>query len=505
MKIAFNVYSRKQRWKFFLLGFAVLIVGASLWYTDVIVRKIARDERVKVALWADAVQKRASLVKYTEEFFEEIKKEEKNRVQIWASAYHKIFAAGLDEDITFYSEIVLGNKTIPVILVDGNDNIITSANLDGKYSHFTKFDGRLKAFFSEYAPIPFTVEKNTEYIYYTDSKLFTELRDVLDDLIESFISEVVINSANVPVIITDSTKSKIIAYGNIEDTDISDPNFSKRLISKMTEKNPSIIINLPGHGTCFVYYTNSALLTQLRYYPPAQLFVIAIFLVIAYLLFSTARNAEQNQVWVGMSKETAHQLGTPLSSLIAWVEILKMKNIDDETITEISKDIKRLENITERFSKIGSPPNLTQLNIIEIIHDVVEYMKTRTSNKVKFKVYPELNAEINIKINANLFEWVIENIIKNAVDAMDGEGIVSVLVQEHKNVVFVDITDTGKGIPKSKFKSIFNPGFTSKKRGWGLGLSLSKRIIENYHKGKLYVKSSALNKGTTFRIMLKNE
>ncbi|MBS4012514.1 MAG: HAMP domain-containing histidine kinase [Bacteroidetes bacterium] len=504
MKIAFNVYSRKQRWKFFLLGFAVVIVGASLWYTDVVVRKIARDESVKVAMWADAVQKRASLVKYTEEFFEEIKKEEKNRVQIWASAYHKIFAAALDEDITFYSEIVLGNKTIPVILVDENENIITSANLDSKYSHFTKFDGKLKAFFSEYSPIPFTVEKNTEYIYYNDSRLFTELRDVLDDIIESFISEVVINSANVPVIITDSTKTKIIAHGNIEDMDISDPDFSKKLISRMTDKNPSIIINLPGHGTCYVYYTNSALLKQLRYYPPAQLFVIAIFLVISYLLFSTARNAEQNQVWVGMSKETAHQLGTPLSSLMAWVEILKMRNIDKETINEISKDIRRLENITERFSKIGSPPNLTELNIVEVIHEVVEYMKTRTSKKVKFKVYPELNTVINVKLNSNLFEWVIENIIKNAVDAMDGEGVLSILVQEHKTQVFVDITDTGKGIHKSKFKSIFQPGYTSKKRGWGLGLSLSKRIIENYHKGRLFVKSSGIKKGTTFRIVLRN-
>jgi two-component system, sporulation sensor kinase D len=504
MKFSFNIYTKKQRWKFFLLGFAVLIVGVSLWYTDVIVRKIARDEMEKVALWADAVEKRASLVKYTEEFFKEIQKEEKNRVQLWASAYKKIFAASLDEDITFYSEIVLGNTTIPVILVDAEDNIVTSMNLGKKYEGFEKFDGKLREFFSEYPPIPFTVEKQTEYIYYHDSRLFTELRDVLDDLIESFISEVVINSANLPVIITDSTKTQLIAHGNIDEENLADSINAQKLISKMSEKNASIVINLPGHGTCYVYYTNSFLLTQLRYYPPAQLIVITIFLIISYLLFSTSRNAEQNLVWVGMSKETAHQLGTPLSSLMAWVEILKMKNIDEETINEISKDIKRLENITERFSKIGSPPNLVKVNLVELVHEVVGYMKNRTSNKVKFKIYPETNMVISARLNANLFEWVIENIIKNAVDAMDGEGLLSILVQEHKSQIFVDITDTGKGILKSNFKSIFQPGYTSKKRGWGLGLSLSKRIIENYHKGRLFVKSSGLKKGTTFRIVLRN-
>ncbi|MFW5793096.1 MAG: sensor histidine kinase [Bacteroidota bacterium] len=503
MRFSFKVYSKKQRWKFFLLGFAALIIAASLWYTDIIVGKIAREEREKVALWADAVQKRASLVKYTEEFFNEIKKEEKNRVQTWASAYRVIFEAELDEDITFFSEIVLGNTTIPVILVDDNDNIVTSMNLDPEFEHYSKFEGELKQAFSDYKPIPFSYDEKTEYIYYQDSRLFTELRDVLDDLIESFISEIVINSANVPVIITDSTKTKIIAHGNIDDIYFFDPKNSQEVIQKMSDNNPAIIIEIPGHGMCYVFYTNSFLLTQLRYYPPAQLIVIAIFLLIAYLLFSTARNAEQNQVWVGMSKETAHQLGTPLSSLLAWVEILKLKDIDEDIIKEISKDIKRLEDITERFSKIGSPPKLIDTNVVALIYDVIDYMKTRTSRKIKFKVVPDEDSSIMVNLNTNLFQWVIENIIKNAVDAMDGIGQISFHIQETDNRVIIDIADTGKGILKGNYKTVFSPGFTSKKRGWGLGLSLSKRIIENYHRGKLFVKHSSLNKGTTFRILLK--
>ncbi len=503
MRFSFSVYSRKQRWKYFLLGFAAVIIIASLWYTNIIVTKIAREERKKVALWADAVQKRASLVKYTEEFFNEIKEEEKNRVQIWAAAYRKIFEAELDEDITFYSEIVLGNTTIPVVLVDENNNVITSMNLDEKYSDYKKFEGELKSLFSDYNPIPFTVDNKTEYIYYQDSRLFTELRAVLDDLIESFISEVVINSANVPVIITDSAQTKIIAHGNIDDVYFFDTPNTKKVIEKMSGKNPAILIDIPGHGNCYVFYTNSFLLTQLRYYPPAQLLVIAIFLVIAYLLFSTARNAEQNQVWVGMSKETAHQLGTPLSSLIAWIEILKMKNVDEKTIKEITKDVKRLENITERFSKIGSPPKLVFVNVVELIYEVVDYMKTRTSKKINFKIYPSRQTEIMAHLNNNLFEWVVENIIKNAVDAMEGAGTITISVGQDDKHAKIDISDTGKGMLKSNFKLVFNPGYTSKKRGWGLGLSLSKRIIENYHKGKLFVKDSSINKGTTFRIILK--
>jgi two-component system, sporulation sensor kinase D len=251
-----------------------------------------------------------------------------------------------------------------------------------------------------------------------------------------------------------------------------------------------------------VFYTHSFLLTQLRYYPVAQLLAIGIFLIVAYILFSTARNVEQNQVWVGMSKETAHQLGTPISSLMAWLELLKMQGVEESIINEIQKDVSRLENITERFSKIGSEPKLTMYPLADIINESVDYMKTRSSDKVQFFVNDHCENSCTVSINKNLFEWVLENLFKNSIDAMHGAGIISVDIYENTSRIYVDVSDTGKGISKSHFKTVFNPGFTSKKRGWGLGLSLSKRIIQNYHKGKIFVKNSSAS-GTTFRIALR--
>jgi signal transduction histidine kinase len=304
------------------------------------------------------------------------------------------------------------------------------------------------------------------------------------------------------VLVVDSTRRQLIDYGNINGLDWGDPNAVASLVQSMSEKNPPITIELPTYGQAYVYYTNSFLVTQLRYYPIAQLMVIGVFLLVAYILFSLARNAEQNMVWVGMSKETAHQLGTPLSSLIGWVELLKAKGVDDETISEIQKDVNRLENITERFSKIGSAPSLVQQDLVATVREMVQYMKTRTSSKVHMVVVSS-DPEILVPFNHNLFGWVVENIVKNAVDAMDGKGDIALKLTNGDTQVILDISDTGKGIPPSKFKAIFKTGYTNKKRGWGLGLSLSKRIIESYHKGRLYVKESVPGRGTTFRIILR--
>jgi signal transduction histidine kinase len=228
---------------------------------------------------------------------------------------------------------------------------------------------------------------------------------------------------------------------------------------------------------------------------------IGLFLLIAYILFSTARKAEQDQVWVGMSKETAHQLGTPLSSLMAWNEHLRGIGVDENIVDEMQRDVKRLHTITERFSKIGSQPTLTTENVNEILKDSLEYLKSRTSKNVHYHLdIPEQN--IQVQLCVPLFEWVIENLCKNAVDAMDGKGEIFVTLKDVPEALYIDIRDTGKGIAKTKFKTVFEPGFTTKQRGWGLGLSLCKRIIENYHEGKIFVQDSEVNKGTTFRIEL---
>jgi signal transduction histidine kinase len=313
------------------------------------------------------------------------------------------------------------------------------------------------------------------------------------------------NAVSVPVIITDSTRENILVSGNLEGSNTSDSAFLVRTLDEMASENDPIEIVLTGNETRYIFYKSSSLQIQLRIYPYVMFGVIGVFLLIAYLLFSSSRRSEQDRVWVGMSKETAHQLGTPLSSMIAWLELLKLKGVEDEALDEIQKDIDRLENITDRFSKIGSPPSLDPVNIVDVVYNSTEYIKTRTSKKITYDIIVPGNKPIIANVNAHLFSWVIENLIKNAIDAMSGQGKVTISLYEEKTQVIIDISDTGKGIPKAHFKAVFNPGFTSKKRGWGLGLSLSRRIIRDYHRGKIYVKHSYPHKDTTFRIILRKE
>jgi len=324
----------------------------------------------------------------------------------------------------------------------------------------------------------------------------------MDDLIKSFISEVAVNSASVPVIVTDSSKQNLIAAGNIDTLKIKDKKYLQTTIEAMASQNQPIEVEFGDGSKSYIFYQQSTLLTQLTYYPYVMFAIIGLFLLVAYLLFSTSRRVEQNQVWVGMAKETAHQLGTPLSSLIAWLEYLKSKGLDAETSSEIEKDVKRLETITERFSKIGSVPALDYVDLIEVLKDSINYMKLRTSKNVAFTINAGDNEEVMAQLNIPLFEWVIENLIRNAVDAMNGQGAINITLSDQTQFVYIDVTDTGKGIPKSKYKTVFEPGYTTKQRGWGLGLSLTKRIIENYHSGKIFVKHSETGKGTTFRIVL---
>lgn len=261
-----------------------------------------------------------------------------------------------------------------------------------------------------------------------------------------------------------------------------------------------------GYEELKAYYKDSFILTQLRFFPFIQLGVVALFILAAYVAFSSARRAEQDQVWVGMAKETAHQLGTPISSLMAWVELIKSRfdAEDDPLVAEMENDIHRLEIITDRFSKIGSKPILEDHVVFLVIKNFVAYFKVRTSDKVKFIITGD--NQVRAMLSIPLFDWVIENLLKNAANAIENEGTITINIIEHlaKEEVFIDVTDTGRGIPRSKFDTVFQPGYTTRKRGWGLGLSLTKRMVENYHSGQIFVKDSELGKGTTFRIILKS-
>ena len=343
-------------------------------------------------------------------------------------------------------------------------------------------------------------------MYYKDSKFFQELKEVLNNYISSFMEEVALNSSSVPVIITDSTRRNVIQFGNLNDIRMSDPVYVRQKLEEMERENTPIKVTFGDQGTSYIFYKDSDLLTIMRFFPLAQILIIAVFFVVAYLLFSYSRKSEQNRVWAGMAKETAHQIGTPLSSIMAWMELLKLgEGTADQAADEIEKDIRRLEVITERFSKIGSVPRLEQNNIVQIIYDSVAYLKPRSPKKISYLIDVSEDVEIFIPVNGSLFSWVIENVCKNAIDAMGGVGTILININEEPKHIFIDVSDTGRGISRAEQRDIFNPGYTSKKRGWGLGLSLSKRIIRDYHKGKIFVKSSTVGTGTTFRIIMRKK
>jgi two-component system, sporulation sensor kinase D len=339
--------------------------------------------------------------------------------------------------------------------------------------------------------------------------------EIFEDARYADVLNMIKESSKVPVILTDTTGTKIQAYLRLDSTKTNymnaesnatfDPAYFQRELRRMKEQHAPLPINYMGEKM-LVYYKDSFILTQLRYFPYIQLGVIALFLITAYVAFSSARKAEQDQVWVGMAKETAHQLGTPISSLMAWVELMKSRfNAEnDPLIEEMENDIRRLEVITDRFSKIGSKPILEDHVVFLVISNFIDYFKLRTSDKITFKITGD--DQVRALLNVPLFDWVTENLLKNAANAISNEGTITVNIIENlaKEEVFIDVTDTGKGIPRSKFEAVFQPGYTTRKRGWGLGLSLTKRIIHNYHSGQIFVKESELGKGTTFRIVLKS-
>ena len=393
-----DIYAKKQKWKFALIGFAILIGISSLFVTNMLVKELKLEERKKIELWAAATNQ---LVNLTGE-----------------------------GDFSLAIKVISENNNIPVILVDDCDTILESRN----FEIYTKVD------------------------------------------------------------------SFFFSIGVLSPNEIT-PEFLRKELTSIKE-NGETPIEVPIIGdTQWIYYKDSVLLNRLRFYPIYQLGFIGIFMFIAYFIFSSSRRSEQTQVWAGMAKETAHQLGTPLSSLMAWLELLKSKEGMKEMVVEMEKDIIRLETITARFSKIGSKPNLETINIIELLKESTNYLKSRFPEKVNIKMNFE-KEEVLVPVSQVLLNWVIENICKNAVDAIKGKGEIEVSVIEEKTHVLINISDNGEGINRSILKNIFKPGVTSKKRGWGLGLSLSKRIVEQYHKGSLFVMQSEKGVGTTFTIKL---
>jgi signal transduction histidine kinase len=310
----------------------------------------------------------------------------------------------------------------------------------------------------------------------------------------------IIQESNIPIIVTE--KDSIINTNNIDPDILKDKVRLYAFLQKLKNQNEPIIMQISEKQTHQLYYGDSSLLNKLKYYPIALILIIVLFGGVVYNFYRSTKMATQNKLWAGMAKETAHQIGTPLSSLIGWLEIMKADNVDETTIAEIEKDINRLQTITDRFSKIGSEPVLERLNIIEETEQSFDYLKSRFSKQVEFS-FKAPKKPIMVSLNPILHSWTVENLVKNAIDAMKGKGKISVVIENDNNLVKILVTDTGSGIPKKQFNSVFEPGFTTKKRGWGLGLSLTKRIVEEYHKGKIKVLHSEIGKGTTMLISFK--
>ena len=355
-------------------------------------------------------------------------------------------------------------------------------------------------------------ERTRAEVWAMSNKNIIEISDINDDYITFIYS--IRDSLEVPAIVTD-TRDSILYYRGldttktnfkIESTQIYDPAYFRSQLAEMKKQHRPIELLKADGEKWLVYYKDSQLLTQLRVFPSIQLSVIAIFLLIAYMVFNSSRRSEQNLVWVGMAKETAHQLGTPISALMAWIELIKSKfNAEnDPLVLEMETDVKRLEMVADRFSKIGSKPILESHNVYQVIEEYVNYFKVRASDKITFSVSGDDSVEA--LMNVPLFDWVLENLLKNSANAIQGQGSIEICITENlaKEQVFIDVIDSGKGIPRLKFETIFQPGYTTRKRGWGLGLSLSKRIIDNYHKGQIFVKDSEPGKATTIRIILKS-
>ena len=501
-----SIYIRKRIWKVLLLAGAAVIVFLSLFYTQQLVDKLKADEKARISLWAQAIQKKAALVKFTTDIILQTADQEKDKAALFARCMQELQKDACD--YSFVVDVLSNNKTVPVILVDDNGRM-TPRNLPDstREGDTTYIREQLNEMKKIHPPIVFEyVRGKKQFVYYKNSLLYEFTREVFERNIKSFITEVADNTAAVPAILMSipqvpSEKSRVISYGKVSSSIIEDEKLLAVRLKEMAKQNEPIIVNV-GEGPCTIYYENSFLLQQLRYYPWVQFTAIGLFLLIAYVLFSTSRKAEQNQVWVGMSKETAHQLGTPITALYGWVEYLKSSGASSDAVQEMNRDLDRLKVVTDRFSKIGSQPNLVPENVVQCVAVILDYMRSRTSKNISIDFSSESDAYM-VNLSKSLFEWVIENLIRNAIDAMDGKGQIRVVISEADGFIVIDVSDSGKGIPKSKFKTIFKPGFTTKQRGWGLGLSLCKRIVEMYHRGKIFVLASQPDKGTTFRIMMK--
>ena len=497
-----DLYTSKQRWKLLLVILALGVVGASLFYSNQSIQKIADRERSKARQWAIALRKKAELVELSSQIFGSLQEKERQKMELVVLANRTLLDASdlsISQDVDFALNIIEANKDIPFILLNDDGSISQMRNIDTAYASRSA-EMLAKDWIAEKRSYQIKVFDDMYMtLCYGFSKELISLQKKSDSLIRSFNADLTNQTALVPVLLYDPSLKKVEA-SNMDKTILAAKEI-KKTIQAMAKQYPPIELNINGEKK-LLYLKDSDEVVQLYWLPYLQFGVLGLLVFIGYLLFSMYRKAEQNQVWAGMAKETAHQLGTPLSSLMAWVSHLEQQQIDPMIPKEMNKDLERLEKITDRFSKIGSGAKLIEADLAATIENNLNYLKARLSQKVEMQFTLIGERPVKLNHNASLMEWVIENICKNAVDAMDGIGSLHIQLQTMPGWVHIDISDTGKGLATNQFKTIFEPGYSTKKRGWGLGLTLVKRIVEEYHKGKVFVLKSSSVTGTTFRISL---
>ena len=494
----------KQRVKLILMALSIVLALFALWQVQNVASQVRESEEAKIRLWANAIAQRNRISSATQQFFQQATLDEHRKMQLYTDILQSFNDPNQNIDLRFslaYVNYIIDSARTPIIITTAKDSIITvPQELSGQ-----KLEGPLLEEYSKNPPFKYRLYGMPMTLYYKESQYYTQLRQVLNRFTRSFLTDITNNTVFVPVIIADSTRTQVIAMGNIDSSEVSTPAKLLPRLEQMASVNDPIEIALPDNSHAYVYYENSPLLRSLRWVPLLYLVIAIVLLLVSYYIFRTTRTMEQNRIWVGLAKETAHQLGTPLSSLMAWTEYLKGKEFSDEYAAEVGKDLQRLETITHRFSKIGSVPELKEESVEEAVRAAIGYLQSRAPRKVQFVVsFPEDEPFI-APLNGYLFQWVIENLCKNAIDAMEGAGTVTIMGSQDARNIYIDISDTGKGMSPSVQKRIFDSGFTTKSRGWGLGLPLARRIVNQYHRGRLFLKYSVPGQGTTFRIVLKKK
>jgi hypothetical protein len=492
-----------QKRELWLLILAIIIGLGIIFYLNHVANEIAKREEGQVIIWANEIQQKANLLELSNEIFNIIKTEERIKIQVYAKASQFVTSETNEKKLSMLLDILQLNQNIPTVLVDDQMRILEYKNTE----HFTKLTTISKEKnpdFFKFKPIEFDFNGKKQYIYFKESILFDKLKKYTLLSEGAFFEEIQNNLKDIPILIYDQNDS-LVSFNYIDEKIVANPLMFKTYQEQFKESRTPIYINF-DENAYMIYYKPSGIISILRWLPLllyATLFVIG---YISWVAFKKLNQNEKNLLWVGMSKETAHQLGTPISSLSAWVELLSEKYHDNNHIQDITQelnaDIVRLSKIADRFSKIGSKPNLENIELTAFLENAISYMRERIPNSIEFDIQLGME-ELYCKINTSLMEWVIENLFKNAYDAIGSQGKISLILDKTKlNQIQIDIIDNGKGMAKEHFETCFEPGFTTKKRGWGLGLSLCKRIIEQYFQGKISVTWSEKGQGTNFRIML---